>query len=271
MSRINRTGLAGILSIVLLGSIGLMGAGPPPTPVFEQYGGIIKGTTKDALTGHLLSNVKIGIATTENATEYFAEVTSDANGHYETPGLMKGVYYLNFSRQGYIKVKNVKAELLDEGTEVGVSDVVMSTALGDGQFRIVVSWCDQKWGAVADVDSYLSIPGVGTPLYYQLKGQNYYGTYLDLDDTNWMGPETTTIRQVTGGTYEFYVNNYNDRGDWTALGNSEVKVVVYRGDELLRTYFVPPGSGITYALFYIVDGQLVDLEQYDSGLWVSGH
>ena len=147
-------------------------------------------------------------------------------------------------------------------------------AAGSTEYRVTLSWCDEKSGAVSDVDTYLSIPGASVPLYYSVKAKEYEGTHLDVDDTGWRGPETTTIKDLRRGTYVFYVNNYSGRTDLRALGRSEVTVQVYRGQQQVRSYRIGSGRGITYEVFRIEVGsggaRTVDIEKYNDSLWVSG-
>jgi hypothetical protein len=123
-------------------------------------------------------------------------------------------------------------------------------------------------GGVKDVDSWLQIPGVRQPLGYTILRTNYHSAHLDRDDTDWNGPETITIYEAKPGTYVFWVNNYNFRnssGAERGLGNSSVRVEVYREDQLLKTYSVPRGTGLSYEVFRIVNGNLVDTGEFFDG------
>ena len=54
---------------------------------------------------------------------------------------------------------------------------------------------------------------------------------LDVDDTDWEGPETTTIYKQTAGTYSFYIYDFTDQSDEesTNMSNKSGAIVtVYR-------------------------------------------
>ena len=68
---------------------------------------------------------------------------------------------------------------------------------------------------------------------------------LDVDDTDWEGPETTTIYKQTAGTYSFYIYDFTDQSDEesTNMSNKSGAIVtVYRGSTLLNTFSVPTGQ-----------------------------
>jgi hypothetical protein len=146
----------------------------------------------------------------------------------------------------------------------------MTTSLPQGQFRAVLNWTGPKEGAVRDVDAYLLIPGREmNPIAYKNRDDGN-GANLDYDVTAWRGPETITITERRPGTFTYYVNNYNLRCDRTALSMSDVTVRVYEDDRAVGTYAIPPGVGINYVFFKIVDGTLIDVRQFDDSLPVYG-
>jgi uncharacterized protein YfaP (DUF2135 family) len=140
----------------------------------------------------------------------------------------------------------------------------MTPPVVDGEYRVTVSWTNEKNGAVRDVDSYLLIPGVDTPLSYRNVRRDYAGSYLDRDDTDWIGPETVTIKALKSGTYSYYVNNFSERRDRFALGRSNIRVQVYEKSRMIGDYKVPEGEGFSYELFQIVDGRF-----QPTGRWVN--
>ncbi len=167
---------------------------------------------------------------------------------------MPGTYYVDIRRDGYINVQNqpVKVNRGQESTE----NLSMSEPLEQGVYRITLSWTGEKAKTVKDVDSYLKIPGVQEPLSYKNEGKTYRGAHLDRDDTDWIGPETVTINDLNSGTYIYYVNNYNVRDDKQALGNSDIRVKLYEGDRLLKSFTVPQGTGVSYEIFRIIDEEI---------------
>ena len=97
--------------------------------------------------------------------------------------------------------------------------------INDDQIRFVLRWGDEESGAPSDLDSHLVGPrakGIGNfhtyysdETYGEYDGEDSYVKYadLDVDDTTWEGPETTTIYKQTAGTYRFYIYDFSDQSD----------------------------------------------------------
>lgn len=222
----------------------------------SNAGGQVQGRVRDSLTGAGISGAFVGFKRRPESARYFYETQTNADGDYDSPLLRPNTYYVDIYSAGRVDVR-AQAVVVEAG-EVTEENVSLSQPLAEGQIRITVSWTSERPGAVKDVDSWLSIPGASGPLSYHRVRTDHYGTHLDRDDTNWEGPETTTIRNLRQGTYHFWVNNFSSPGDARALGNSDVRVRVYQGNELVRSYTVPQGSGINYSLFKIENGVIVD-------------
>lgn len=75
---------------------------------------------------------------------------------------------------------------------------------------------------------------------------------LDLDDTDYEGPETTTIYKEYPGVYSFYIHDYTncDSNDSSQLAASNVKVEVYSGSFKMATYYMPNKEG---TLWHVCD------------------
>lgn len=239
-----------------------------PSPVVSgpSSGGRVIGIAQDSQTGAPISGAEVGFKWERRSSDYFARATTDSRGRYESPYLLEGRYYVDIKKEGRAVSQDREVQVT-LGQEVQ-SSFILTEPIADGKLRIAMSWCNQHVrGAVKDVDSYLSIPGVAQPLYFGRKFRLYEGTHLDIDDTDWEGPETTTIHEIRSGTYTFYVDNYNNRGMRDALGKSEIHVEVYKGNEKIRDYRVPPGIGLTYEVFRIEkNGTITDVERYNDSL-----
>ena len=129
--------------------------------------------------------------------------------------------------------------------------------INDDQIRFVLRWGDEESGAPSDLDSHLVGPrakGIGNfhtyysdETYGEYDGEDSYVKYadLDVDDTTWEGPETTTIYKQTAGTYRFYIYDFSDQSDEESKNMSDKSgaiVTVYRGSTLLNTFSVPTGQ-----------------------------
>ncbi len=94
----------------------------------------------------------------------------------------------------------------------------------------------------------------------------YYGgnsaAVLDVDDRDGYGPETITISQPNVTEYKYTVRNYSGS---PSITTSNAKVVVYSGSSIVGTYYVPTtGSGLTWDVFKIVNGQIVAINTITS-------
>ncbi len=183
---------------------------------------------------------------------------TDGNGEFRydlremygvTIGLVPGNYTITASKEGYTTTTHnilVEPDVVLEGQNFS-----MSPSMGEGQYRIRLSW----GASPSDLDSHMIAPlaGGGTfHLYYpyaQANGSHPYSNYfsLDLDDTSSYGPETTTIHIPVEGTYTFYVHNYSET---PSLATSGAQVEVYQGDTILARYNVPANLG--NALYWYV-------------------
>jgi hypothetical protein len=222
--------------------------------------GSLQGNVTNSLDGTSLAGV---LVTVYSGTTSIGTGITDQNGNYTISGFAPGSYTVNFSKSGFVGINGVPATIsVGQVTSINES---LSTVLTSGQIRIVMTWCAPKGGAVRDMDSYLSVPGYSMPIGYRNLSEG--GAELDHDMQNWYGPETITINNVASGTYTYYANNYSDRQNQQALGNSNVHVNVYQGSALIKSYDVPPGNGITYEVFQIVNGSIVDVTAYNDSLF----
>ncbi|PZD92977.1 hypothetical protein DNH61_25605 [Paenibacillus sambharensis] len=115
-----------------------------------------------------------------------------------------------------------------------------------GEVRIVLTWGKDP----EDLDSHLIGPGVQSGQFHTWYGGRQYRydgnliADLDLDDVTSYGPETTTIRSLTPGTYKFYIHHYSGRSTIAASG---AKIEVYQGSVSQPTvYEVPAGASERY-------------------------
>lgn len=196
-----------------------------------------------------------------------ATTRTSAEGKYQITGLAPGKYTLRVRKTNFADAEFPVQLTRQEG---GWQNANLLPRVNHGNYQITLSWCTAKTGAVKDIDAYLKIPGVSEPLSFKRRGQDYQGTHLDVDDRDWRGPETTTIRELRDGRYIFYVNNYDNRSSSTALGKSSVTVQLNRGNEQIRTYTIPAGRGITYEVFWIEGDEVKHVERYNNSLFVHG-
>ncbi len=231
-----------------------------------QTGGVISGIVRDSVTGSGVPNVQIGFKKRLNDLRYFYVTHTDAQGSYQSNYLRPGSYIVEIQREGYVQTS--RNEVTVERGHTTEENTSISKPIEAGQYRITISWGAMGYNKVRDVDSYLVIPGMRDPLSYRSVNRNYGGANLDRDDTDWIGPETITISDIKNGTYVYYVNNFSDRGRPTALGNSNIRIELYKGNEHIRSFTVPEGNGLSYEVFRIENGDFIYTETYNDNLSV---
>ena len=223
----------------------LMVEGDEDDPRIMDVGGRII----NSVNGSPISNVKITIRKGWNMTsgDVIDTVYTDSSGYYSTQ-LPLGNYTLYLERTGYVSgLINIAVTGLTTPNQNGSMVPDGTGEIPTGDLRIRMSWLSEP----ADLDSHLWGPGVDGGrfhTYYANKTYSYDGTtraFLDLDDTYYEGPETTTIYDMNlTGVYSFYVHDYTNRSRTgsTVMANSGVRVEVLIGAELVATYHIPTNS-----------------------------
>lgn len=117
----------------------------------------------------------------------------------------------------------------------GYTYALSPSLANDGSLRVVLSWGQQP----ADLDIHAVFDN--QHIYYGNKEGRKAS--LDVDDRDGYGPETITISERTADIYGFLVRDYTNRKSKNyELANSNAKVFLYRGDSLIKTYYVPEGT-----------------------------
>ncbi|WP_010113539.1 tetratricopeptide repeat protein [Acinetobacter sp. P8-3-8] len=124
--------------------------------------------------------------------------------------------------------------------------------------RIVLNWSKNP----LDLDSHLSYKN--QHIYWDNK--QGLAANLDVDDVDSYGPETVTIDKKLDGQYYVYsVHDYSnrERPNTNSLSNSQAKVMVYAGESLIRSYYVPTTkTGNLWTVFRISpEGEIQDINR----------
>lgn len=124
--------------------------------------------------------------------------------------------------------------------------------------RIVLNWGKNP----LDLDSHLSYKN--QHIYWDNK--QGLAANLDVDDVDSYGPETVTIDKKLDGQYYVYsVHDFSDRTqpNTNNLSNSQAKVMVYAGESLIRSYYVPTAkTGNLWTVFRISpEGEIQDINR----------
>lgn len=239
----------------------------PPNPPAGQvviYGHVVNAINNTPISGAMVQVLNLttgGVVT---------QCTTDNLGNYITPYILPGNYSIQFLNNGFATYNVPNPGVVLGGSSYNVN-AALSPSVPPGQIRIVLSWTAQKAGAVRDVDSYLLEPGAAAnkPVYWFNKNGAY--SNLDVDQTQWIGPETVTITNPAAlGNFTYYIANWSDPANATALGNSNVIVTVYDSFGLLKQYSVPSYTGtmgLVYELFTINNSVITDVLAYDQPLY----
>ena len=220
--------------------------------------GTIGGKITNVVTGMPVAGVTLTIRKGWNQTtgEIVAVVMSNQDGNYKL-NLPLGNYTILMEKADYVTDHfNVAVAKTENLSWHGTLNPNGESAIPTGDMRIVLTWGLNP----RDLDSHLCGPRSDWNgrfhVYFSAMKYASEGTvhaFLDLDDTNSYGPETTTIYSMNQqGTYSFYVHDYTNAGkrENTQLANSGAKVTVYVGDDIVATYHVPvDGVGDLWHVF----------------------
>ena len=225
--------------------------------------GSVSGKIIDSVKGRPVSEVTVRIREGQNNVtgEVIKETTTNSEGVYRITGLNPGIYTiqvldLRSDNQEYISTSfNV---YIEPGKESENNGAGISPIIDDEQVRFVLRWGNKESGAPADLDSHMVGPEVtGSGQFHIYFDDKTYDNEddikyadLDLDDTEWEGPETTTIYKRTPGIYHFYVHNYSDKyaSVSNTLAKSQASVQVYSGSRLVQTFYVPNKEGTLWSV-----------------------
>jgi len=192
-----------------------------------------------------LADVTVGIGVSETG-ELMIQGKTDARGRF-TAKLQPGRYYANFGKRGYIPVANTIVDVeADNPIWVTVTLSMLMEEVGLGAQRrvqIVLNW--GSGGSVAkDLDAHMlcSREGRLDHVYFGDKTHDVgeHKASLDVDDTDWGGPETITLIEPLPGTYSYWVYNYS--GLPSRLDSSDATVRVIINDKVADEYRLAPGT-----------------------------
>lgn len=222
----------------------------------------IHGTVRNALTGTSIEGVTVqlrpgwdnkdGTLATVIGAGTDAVTVTDSSGQYSLE-VLEGCYTAEFIKEGYITgYANVSCTDMNDADQ----DAVLTPALSDDEYRIVLTWSSTP----RDLDSHISGPlstGDRFHVYYRHMSASDNGetvAKLDLDDTSSYGPETITLKKTQDGVYKYAVHDFTNCSSTssTALSMSGAKVELYCGNSLIATYNVPINvTGTVWNVFEI--------------------
>lgn len=218
----------------------------PVAPTGATKVQILSATTKDkVVAGAQVILQKDGMASVQG--------TTDADGRVSVPH----AFGADDDNVKLIVKKDGFSSLVVNCPCDGLTYAISETNLQLDSFRVVLNW-----GATPrDLDLHARY-GDSHILFSSKTGSD---GFLDVDDTDGLGPETITIKKRHDGEkYIFAVHNYSAGGQHLTrdLSRSDAKVFVYVGQTLLRSYYIPKAQvGELWVVFSIDgDGAIRDLD-----------
>ena len=209
----------------------------------------------------VLPGVAIGGARTP-AGAYEWTGTTDASGQLRVP-LAAGTWYVTYRLKDYVSVERTETVIRETNQLVTTTLSISIEASGPSdqrRIRIILNW-GSRTDQVRDADSHATCvcQAPNAHVFYQNRQhvQMEHGLDLDLDDTDWGGPETITLRDPPPGSYAYWVHNYS--GPPAVLAKADVVVRVLFGDTAAGEFRVPPDAkGRTWRPFkeIVVDALL---------------
>lgn len=235
-------------------------ATPTPSATFTPGIGVISGTVVDCLTGSPIE----GALVTTVAPEGLLSQTTGADGTFLFDALGFGGYVVDGSIAGYISsgsLVTLDADHVEQDITLALCPATTPTP-GSSFLRIVLTWGSAE-PAPPDLDSHLRGPAPGTDVGGSpVEFHTYYvnpditfptGSHatLDIDDTDFSGPETSTVDVLAPGIYHFCVHDYtnSDIPQSDGLANSEGRVRVFIDNVQQAEFLAPNALGTVWDVF----------------------
>jgi hypothetical protein len=153
---------------------------------------------------------------------------------------------VSYRLSGYVPYTSDATEIRGDGqlVTVSLSRLLEATEAARGDVRIVLNWGSRP-DQVKDADSHLACACGGADRHVYFRHRKHQGSHhtveLDVDDTDWGGPETITIKSPVKGSYLYWVHDYSGARPPAVLGASDVVVRVFFGSEQVAEFRVPKG------------------------------
>lgn len=231
--------------------------------------GAIEGELTDASTGEVItSGVEVLLRRGMNniTADPVQRTVVAADGRYSFTQVTPGQYTVQ------VKDATVQSVYVSAYYNVNVlagavqtKNITVSKRLSTSEVRFVLTWDKKGEGVSQDLDIYLYGPnpynagecevhfGEYSNSYYcqSLKGKEASYSNLDVDDKEYEGPETITVKKPIDGIYKIFVSDYTNGGNGTGLAASHPEIKVYVGNNLMDTVKMPQkAGGVWYALNY---------------------
>ena len=213
-------------------------AAPPSSPPRKIKVQVLSATTRDkAVAGAQVFLQKDGYSSVEVATDKRGKAVAE-----QMFGVDDATVSLIVKKEGF-------SPLVVSCPCDGMSYAISKTITQLESFRVVLNWGKKP----RDLDLHVVYPGNHIN-FRKMKGKD---ANLDVDDTTSYGPETATIvERHPGEKYVFAVHDFSAEGKHgqSTLARSQAKVMVYVGQSLIRSYYVPVDKKGELWVLFGVDG-----------------
>jgi len=214
--------------LTLVGPAAVADGPPAPTPALT-----VRFELNDAqVKGRALEGVAVSVAAAGGGAAIASGRTA-AGGRW-TARLPAGTYEVSYRLEGYVPYTSGATEVREDGqlVTVSLSRLLEATESGGHEVRIILNWGSRP-DQVRDADSHLACPCGAREGHVFYRSRTHeaadHKVELDVDDTDWGGPETITLARPAPGTYLYWVHDYS--GPPARLGASDVVVRVVIGSQ----------------------------------------
>ena len=191
---------------------------------------------KDMRTAESLIGVSTKVYSIVDETETLIAEYTNIDKEYLELELKSGDYRIYSTYQGYYD-SSLNITVIDE-TPQNIQ-VLMSKETTEDNIQIVLTWND----VISDMDSHTKIYNSSGNLlehvYYGNRdyvADNINVVNLDVDDTSYFGPETTTINKSFNNKYLYYIHRFTGGIDIT---RSQANVKVFDKGNLVQDISIP--------------------------------
>ena len=224
-------------------ALGLPGGGSAARAQTAAEGVEVRFELNDAqVKGRQLPGVLVRVSRVGGGSEVASGQTG-ADGGWATR-LAPGTYEISYRLAGYVPYTSEATELRGDGqlVTVSLSRMLEATEAAGRDVRIILNWGSRP-DQVRDADSHLGCAcgAADRHVFYRSRSHSsqFHTAQLDVDDTDWGGPETITLTNPVNGSYTYWVHDYT--GPPAVLGASDLVVRVLIGSEQVGEFKIYKG------------------------------
>jgi MYXO-CTERM domain-containing protein len=224
-------------------ALGLPGGGSAARAQTAAEGVEVRFELNDAqVKGRQLPGVLVRVSRLGGGGEVASGETG-ADGGWATR-LAPGTYAISYRLAGYVPYTSEATELRGDGqlVTVSLSRMLEATEAAGRDVRIILNWGSRP-DQVRDADSHLACACGAADRHAFYRNRRHAGpghsVELDVDDTDWGGPETITLTSPPNGSHLYWVHDYS--GPPAVLGTSDLVVRVLIGSEQVGEFRVYRG------------------------------